>query len=350
MAEKILFVDGQCGCGKTLLSSVISALDRAELLTYTYEIEMICALYFLDKISLEASCTQIKLLTDLKIYNLMMGRDVNFRPSDLSSIFKYHNPIDYLERLFQPGDEAIPNKILKRRPILNLATHNLLAVSEPIFQALEARCIFIEMVRHPLYMIRQQELNMKNLLGNIRYFTVNIEYKNQSLPYYTNGWEESFINGSALEKTIRSIYELGKRSKSTKSKLSKQYGSQILTIPFESFVLNPEPWMKKICTLLDTEMTRATQAVMFQQNVPRSKIADGIPLDIYRRCGWEPPQEGMSEREELSMRRNKIIENISGESASILDEICHEYETIYWNPENKILISANTNQLEKSIL
>lgn len=349
IAEQILFIDGQAGCGKTLLSSVISALDRVELLTYAYEIEMICALYFLNKTSLEASCTQIKLLTDLKIYNLMMGRETNFRPSDLSSVFRYHNPIDYFQRLFQPGDEAIPNRITKNHPILNLATHNLLSVSEPIFYALKSRCVFIEVVRHPLYMIRQQELNMENLLGNNRDFTVNIEYKNYSLPYYTVGFKEDFVKSSSVEKSIRCIYELTKRTKLAKATLKKKFCAQILTIPFEPFVLNPKPWMEKVCKLLGTEITSATRNVMLQQNVPRNKIADGIPLDIYQRCGWQPPQKGASECDELSTRKNEIIKNISKEAIAILDEICHEYETTYWNPENKFSINLNDCQSERAL-
>ena len=349
MAEQILFVDGQAGCGKTLLSSVISALDRVELLTYAYEIEMICALYFLNKTSLEASCTQIKLLTDLKIYNLMMGRETNFRPSDLSSVFRYHNPINYFQRLFQPGDETVPNRITKNHPILNLATHDLLSVSEPIFYALKSRCVFIEVVRHPLYMIRQQKLNMKNLLGNSRDFTVNIEYKSHSLPYYTSGWEEDFVKHSVIEKSIRCIYELTKRTKVTKTTLKKKFCAQILTIPFELFVLNPEPWMEKICKLLGTEITSATRNVMLQQNIPRSKIADGIPLDIYQRCGWQPPQKDASECDELSTRRSEIINNISKEAINLLDEICREYETTYWNPKDNLSINLDDCRLEKAL-
>lgn len=105
LAEKIVFVDGLPGCGKTLMSPIIGSLERVELLTYAYEIEYLCSTYYLEKLSSDAAVTLIRLLTDLKLYNLMMSREINFRPSDLSSVFRDHTPIRYIERLFKPGDE-----------------------------------------------------------------------------------------------------------------------------------------------------------------------------------------------------------------------------------------------------
>ena len=43
----------------------------------------------------------IRFLIDLKVYNTMMSRDVNFRPSDLSSVFNNVDPNKYLKRLFR---------------------------------------------------------------------------------------------------------------------------------------------------------------------------------------------------------------------------------------------------------
>ncbi|MBT5399320.1 hypothetical protein HOL24_02115, partial [bacterium] len=118
-AEKIVFVDGLPGCGKTLFSSIISAMDKVELLSYSYEIEHICQLFYLEKIQLDAAKTMISIQTDLKLYNTMMGRDVNFRPSDLSSALNYYNPSKYFNRLNDVGDAAIPEKIIQEKPILN---------------------------------------------------------------------------------------------------------------------------------------------------------------------------------------------------------------------------------------
>ena len=137
LAEKIVMVDGIAGCGKTLISPIVSSFDRVELLNYAFEIEFICRLQKLSKISDDATISLIRMFTDHKLYQTMMGRETNFRYSDLSSVFKDTDPIKYFKRIFSEGDLAIPEKIKREKPILNLTTHDLLSYSKPLIQSLE---------------------------------------------------------------------------------------------------------------------------------------------------------------------------------------------------------------------
>ena len=330
LAEKVVFVDGLPGCGKTLFSTLIASMDRIELLSYTYEVEHICALYYLDKIPIDAASTMVRMQTDLKLYNTMMGRDVNFRPTDLSSVINNHNPSRYFERLFGLGDEKLPEIIKKERPILNFAVHNLLSYSEPIWQALRDRCVFIEIVRHPLYMVRQQALNMSHLLEDVRDFTVYYSFKERELPYYVHGWEKNFIKSNSMERAIHLIDKLNHRTKIARKKLKEKYQAKIITIPFEPFVLDPEPWLQQISDALETNINTSTRKVMSEQNVPSTMVADGIDLEIYKRCGWVPPQEGTNEREELLIRREDVSREVSNKLLSVLDRLSDEYEKMYW--------------------
>ena len=91
------------------------------------------------------------MMTDLRLYNVMMARETNFRPSDISSVFMNANPLRYFKRLFQKGDAHIPDRIKNEQPILHLTSHNLLGFSQPIFEALKSRVTFIEVVRHLYY-------------------------------------------------------------------------------------------------------------------------------------------------------------------------------------------------------
>ena len=46
LCDKLVVVDGLPGCGKTMLSAVVSSLNRVELFKYSYEIETQCLLLF----------------------------------------------------------------------------------------------------------------------------------------------------------------------------------------------------------------------------------------------------------------------------------------------------------------
>ena len=132
MANQVVFVDGQAGCGKTLFSPIIASLSRVELLTYSYQIQNYCSMRHLDLISADSANTLIRYDTDLQIYNTMMGRELNFRPSDLSSVFNDHNPSRYFKRTWR-----------NRRIIRTNLTHHLVdLVILPTLQHSIKTCCF----------------------------------------------------------------------------------------------------------------------------------------------------------------------------------------------------------------
>jgi hypothetical protein len=333
LAEKVVFVDGLPGCGKTLFSSIISAMDKVELLSYSYDIEHICQLFFLGKIPIDAAKTMVRIQSDLKLYNTMMGRDVNFRPSDLSSVHNYYNPSKYFKRLDDIGDAAIPQKIVEERPILNFSVHNMLAFSEPVWEALGKRCVFVEIVRHPLYMIRQQVLNMQNMIATSRSFAVYFEKDDNELIYYAKGWEELYIKSNPYERAIYMIDNLTKKTLESRHKFSLKFKENILTIPFEQFVLNEEDWVNRIAKTIGTNIIDVTRKVIKQQNVPREMVAEGVDIEIYRRCGWKPPGKNSTERDELNIRREEIAREVRSDVLAILDRLSSEYENKYWKVE-----------------
>ena len=333
-ACKVLFIDGLPGSGKSLFSPIIATMDRVENLNYTYEIEHICALRHMDKISADAAEVMIRMQADLKIYNTMMGREVNFRPTDVSSVFQNHDPMSYFKRLFDEGDKVVPELINKNQPILNLTTHQLLAFSEPIWKSLGNRCIFIEILRHPLYMFRQQLWNEENLFGDARSFDIYSLYKEREIPYYALEWKEEYVRLSPAERTINYFLYMTNRTNKAREKMLRDYKAKIITIPFENFVIKPDKWMNRITDALGTKTSKYTDSVMHKHNVPREKIAQSYDLPVYRRCGWVPPIEGLDERGELQNRRKEIAQKVSHGSMDILDNLCGKYEEEYWSPSS----------------
>jgi len=336
LVPKIVMVDGLPGCGKTMISRIVSSFDRVEKLTYALKMELVCQLWFLGKLDSETAQTMIRIHTDMSLYDLMMSRETNFRMKELSSVFMDVRPWRYIKRLFEKGEEAIPSKVQEERPILHLTTHQLLSMGRPLFDALGDRLVFIDMVRHPLYMIKQQTLNMEKLVTNVRYFNLHFEYNGQEIPSWAKGWEETFINSNDVEKAIYSIINIGNLIQENKNVLPVEFKDNIITIPFEDFVISPYDYISNIASKLDSAVTPLTSKIMRQQKVPRKKFADGIDLSIYRRCGWQKPEVGNDESGEFAIRRNWVLEQISEKAMNDFDELCKDYERTYMGGEQAV--------------
>jgi hypothetical protein len=321
MLHKVVMIDGFPGCGKTMLSPIISAFERVEIMQYAPLIEQICELRYLDCIDEDVAESMVRMNTDLLIYNVMMGRNLNCRPTDLSSIFK-HKPTKHIRRMLESGDETIPKKIIEKKPILNLTTHMMLLASELLFKALGDKLIFIEVIRHPLYMVIQQEKNF-NLFEGPRSGHVRYSLNNKEYTFFTKGWEETFDVSNSFEKAIYSIiwyYSI----------LFNSDNDRCIFIPFENFVMQPDKYMQKISAKLSSPITNSVRKEMKNQKVPRKQLSDGPDLDIYKRCGWTPPKY-FSEDEELNARRELLLKNVSSESLKMFDVICEKYTETYLN-------------------
>ena len=330
LANDVIVVDGQGGCGKTLFSPIVGAIDRVEIMNYAFPIEWICRLYFFKSISFDGAVSQIQRHVDIQLYQNMMGREVNFRFSDLSSAFRAHRPMRYFKRIFEAGDMAVPDRIAKERPILNLTTHDLLPVSEPVFAALGDRLKFIEIVRHPLFMLIQQTLNMERLINNPRDIGVYFQHGQQTVPYYGFGQRDTFLSLSPVDQAIRAIEYQTRLTFDFKKKNRELYDGRLVTIPFELFVKDPDPYVKNLQSLIGFEQTSAFCKALRKQKVPRENVVDGIPLAIYKRCGWQPPQKGKTERQEYELRRQFAVDQGASEPClAILDDLSREYESEY---------------------
>src|SRR5579884_777247 len=148
IAGTVVLSTGLPGCGKTMMSPIISALDRVEMQRYDYGVEHVALLSDFGSMAPDAAAAYIRIHTDLDLYNLMMSRETNFRRSDLSSVWKDARPWRYVRRLFQAGDGAVLPAIAAEQPILHLVTHSSMCTCRPLFAALGDRLRIIDVVRH----------------------------------------------------------------------------------------------------------------------------------------------------------------------------------------------------------
>ena len=321
LCHDAVIIDGIGGCGKTMLSAIVASLQRVEILNYSYEIEQYCILHHLGLMNLNAASQMVRYQLDLLIYNVMMGRNANFRWSDLSSVFNSRRKSDYLKRIFAKGDEVIPERIERLKPILHLATHGTSSFIGPLMAGAPDGLLFINMHRHPLFMVKQNAWNMDHLLNSPRHFSTYYQGQAGGVPFYYAGREELMQAASSKEKAIYYIEWMRKRSLESSADADPR---RTYELTFESLVHDPYPHIDFICQWLRTSPSSDTPGVLKKEKIPRTLLTDGRARSIYRRVGWQKTQS-RTPGAELEALRAWAYEGISADARQSLDWLCHDY-------------------------
>ena len=329
IAEQVVFVDGLTGTGKTMMGPILGSLDRVEVQRFDHIHEFVCALKFLDRIEDDAAVHLIRTYIDLACYNIMIGRESNFRWKDLSGVLSNPRGFRYLWRLFQPDGDQVMDRIKQERPIVQIASHQLLGVGTPLFSALGDRLRIIETVRHPLYLLQHWYSYIDRHGSDPREFTVWLNHNGNHLPWFASGWEEVYIESNKMDRVIYSIDWLARLAISTLESLQVQSQAQVIIIPFERFVVEPEPYIERICQALGTTTTNAIKRAMRKQNIPRKLTTAGIDLEIYRRYDWEPPDKTSNEAAEMKSRWDYAGLEASEKGMETLNRMCQDYDSRY---------------------
>ena len=100
LLQHMVMIDGPPRVGKTTLIKILEGLERIELERIEEIYDYVGFLFGLNKIDHDAGIALLRAFADIHIYNLYLGRNINARPGDHSSIFKSGQPFKYLRRLF----------------------------------------------------------------------------------------------------------------------------------------------------------------------------------------------------------------------------------------------------------
>jgi len=328
LCNEIVILDGLTGTGKTMFAPLLSSFQRMQNARFEYMFEYLCISVKNKKISSDASNSLLNLLADVKYYDGTISREVNFRPKDLSSVYKSSKSLKYFKQLFMADGQSVEQRIEKEKPILFLVTHQLLSCLKPARDAFGKRLKVVEMVRHPLYLVDHWASYINMHGSNARDFTIWLDYKGESLPWFAQGIEKIYLESSPYDRAIYSIDRL-MNSVFQYFEPNDNTRDALLFIPFEKFVLDPLPYINRLETFLNAEMSFSTKKILKRQRVPRTSINAGPQKNIYKRYGLKKFNREISHQKDYQNRLSSIRELSSPEAFEILKQVGDKYEKLF---------------------
>ena len=326
LVNKVVVVDGMIGGGKNLLSSIVSSLPNVEMWIHRTQIEQICALFHLGHISLDASKTLINKWLEEEIINQNMSRNVNFKPSDISSIFNDVSPLRYFKRLFNSPIKAKEN-VKRELPILNLMTHVNTSYSKPLFEALGDRLIYIRVSRHPMTinMIKHNKNWTDRWQLDDRHSYILYNNNKVNLPFFAKSFEEKYLTSNSTDRAILLFDHWIRNGDLFLDNVKKSFNSIIIEIPYENFIFEPNKYVEKISKSLGVKPDNKTKKMMQKQKVPRT-FAEQLKNEVNLKNKFDPVKKNLKLSDIFSLGRAYAAKTASQEGLKLLDKLAEDYE------------------------
>ncbi len=328
--NKVVIVDGLIGGGKSMLSAILGSLPRVEMWIHRGKVEQICGMRHLQNISMEGAISLLKSWTDEEFYKLSIVRDINLRPTDMSSIFKDARPWRYFIRLFQDEGIKAVQRIKDSDYVLNVMTHAISGYAEPIFNAFDDRLVYIRLVRSPMTQYMLNHLSRwssrwgNDIDGMILHHHVNSD-EHKNVPFFIKENEENYLRVSSIDRAILMLEEWQNRGDKVIDKLKNTSSAKIIEVPFEKFVMDPDPFMASIADAIGTNIDWITKRMMKKQGVPRSSLSDAPFNKVYSKLGWKAPRVEQNIFQEFEHAREVTKMTASSHAMDILDKISEQY-------------------------
>lgn len=326
LINRIVLLDGITGTGKTMFLALLNSCKNTLAGQFLYSFEHISILHKLNKIDTNDAAVLLKLIGDEKFYNNLISREVNFRPNDLSSVLKSTKGLKYFKQLFSDDGEFVEERIKKENPIFTIVTHQLFSALDPLFKAFNEKLFVIEMERHPLYLIKHW-FTWIDLYGkNARDMTICFDENGESLPWFANGWGKLFIESSSIDRVIYSLDWLTSQSEEALLRFPK---NQIMFIPFENFILNPDKYLIDLKEILHEDEISSLTKILKKQNVPRKNIFDGPNKKIYQRYAFKKYMSSQTHHQSHQELLTFAKKNASEDAYKLLLKLNKKYEDKY---------------------
>lgn len=265
-----IFLNGVSRTGKLFLGKIVAGLEGIEHFQSAIVLEHVPYIVRMGRMSEDAAIALLRVNVDESTYNMGIGRNLNLRFDDASSLFNSPELNEYLRRALTPLNEELVGRITRgdQPPVFIL--HSSLPNIGILFKAFPAMK-WINLVRHPIDVIHSWYLRGwgKRLMSDPLSFVPVIAGVSSPVPWYASGWMKEYEALSEMDRIVKSIAvltELGEETYNTQ--LTNEQQKRILFVAYEDVVENTMDVIKKMGVFLGTQPSKGMPSILAKEKCP----------------------------------------------------------------------------------
>ena len=268
LINNLVFFSGMGRSGKTLLSKVLPSLKNFEQVEFAEFFENILAGVALKKVSIDFAKSFIITTFNELTYNKLLGRKLNFRPLDITSVKNFKNKNVYENRLKLPDGDQVVKRLKISRNFFPYMTHDLMLHFQ-LLKKMNFNFKTIQMYRNPfdvVFSAYKRGWGTRHL-KDPRNFSLSIKYKNFLTPWYVSDFQKEWFDMNPVERCVANI--LRTTNLSILNHKANKNNKKILTVFYENFVENTHREISRICLFLKTKKTKFTKGALVKEKCPK---------------------------------------------------------------------------------
>ena len=272
IAKHLILLEGMSRAGKFFLGKIVSNLENTEYYQYLYVLENLPIILKAGGITENAASALIKLMIDESFYYRGLGRNLNLRYDDASSIYHSLEMNEYLIRALAPYNKELKAEILRngeKRSALYIIpdTFSLIEIFFKAYPNLK----LIKEIRHPIDLIYSCYVNgfgWRHENDPISFHMV-LGTSKATIPWYALDWKDEYLNLADIDRVIKSIDYLLKQELDTYNALNEKQKQQILIVRYENLVEETDETIELISKFLDKNPLPGMKTVLARESVPK---------------------------------------------------------------------------------
>jgi len=268
LLEKLVFLDGLTRAGKCFLGNIVSNFQKIEFFQFNPQIDHLPILNHLKCLDENVTISLLRLNVNMSVYHQAIGRSLNGRTLDSSSINHATDVHRYLERTKKPDGIVSINNLKTEGRIPSFLTHQCLPHIELFFKTFP-NSLMINIKRHPIDVAHSWYKRGWGERFGIDPLAFNpvVHGQKRPIPWFAMDWSSEYEEMEPVDRVIQSICTLSQLDMNAYH--NTRFKDQILLISYEQIMSNPDLVIGEMCQFLDTEPLSNMQKVLEKQNCPR---------------------------------------------------------------------------------
>lgn len=270
ITDNLIFISGITRSGKSILCPIISSFKKTENFTLNSIAEILLANIHTSLINEKVGKYLIKTSFNELLYNLSIGRNLNFKQTDYSSVIKNPNYKVYKKRSTIHENKLNYRSILKNK-FFPIMFHDLM-INPKLILEIFPKSKILNVERHPIDTIISWKKKGygKQYLKNERNLILSFIKNNKLFPFYAfKNYNEFFKQNTDEDRIIFILWEIYKIFKNKYKILNKSQIKKVITVTFDEITTKTDKTLKTLETFLNIKKSKNTKKILKKENCPR---------------------------------------------------------------------------------